>query len=112
MTEKTKKTPPGLGETVLYKLDHEDAYAINARRQEATDRSHRFRSPDGVQVHVGSIVDKGEVVAATVVFINEDGTVNLKAHLNGSDDHWVLGTSEGNRVGNFSRIALLETTTE
>lgn len=100
MTEK-KETTPGLGDTVLLKLSTQDAEDINRRREDAVHRASRFRAADGTQVHVGNEVKKGTYVPAIVVATFEDGSLNLKAQLDGNDDFWAVGRREGATGGQW-----------
>ena len=109
-TETTKTEAPAeevpnleLGDVVLLKLSTGDAEAINRRRDDAHVRLSRFKEKDGTQMHVGTEVKKGEVVSARITRLFEDGSVNLKADLDGNDDYWASGRREGATAGMFSR---------
>lgn len=81
---------PSLGRTVLYILAAHDVAIINQRREALSLPGNR--------------VATGQVYPATIVRCwgapaTEGTAVNLKVHLDGSDDHWVTSTCQGIGAG-------------
>ena len=87
-------TIPTIGRIVHYRLSEQDAEAINRRREHAREHMDEHRSiANGVMVHVGNHVNAGELYPATIVKVWSDKpqpltAVNLKVHLDGTDDYW------------------------
>jgi len=91
-----------LGDRVRYLLTAEQAAEINSRRFNASVDPGDWR-PTGVQVHVGSRVIDGDVVALDVTKVSLDGQINGRALLDGNDVLWVTGVSEGTEPGTWQR---------
>ncbi len=93
---------PTVGRTVLYVLSEEEAQQINRRHTDNFSIAERIKEgkwPLGAQAHIGNPVAAGEVYPATVVRQwggdNPQPTscVNLKVHLDGTDDLWTTSRS-------------------
>jgi hypothetical protein len=56
---------------------------------------------DGYQAHIGNPVVGGDVFAADVVRVWDDGHVNLQVKLDGNDTFWATSVVEGDEDGNW-----------
>ena len=97
---------PSIGRIVHYILSSEDANQINRRRIAGV--GHGKDWPEGAQAHVGSQAIPGDVVAAVVVGVFTDFTVeppdcsvNLHILLDGNDSFWAKSISEGTEIGTW-----------
>lgn len=91
-------TVAGLGDTVLYQLDEQDAAAINRRRDDARrTMSDHHNAANGVQLHIGNPVQAGDVfpMKITRVWLGGSGSVNGVVFLDGADLHWVTSVLPG-----------------
>lgn len=88
-------TPPTIGRIVHYRLSEQDANEINRRRGHAVLHMKEHRdNATGTQIHVGNVLQPGEVLAAIVVRVfDDDLNVNLQVFLDGNDTYWA--TSRG-----------------
>jgi hypothetical protein len=107
------------GDLVWYILDEADAEGINQRRSnfQAFNHGHSGhkhphrqgeatgqRLASGHIAHIGNPVAAGGECAAQVSLINtDDGTLNLRVLLDGSDVHWVCSVPEGTGPGTWQR---------
>lgn len=108
---------PAIGRIVHYRLSAADADAINRRRTSGSSIAERLKSetwPVGAQAHIGSFVNKGDVVPLTITKVwpdeyaggaylahHEPGTkydstygVNGQATLDGTDSLWVCSAPQ------------------
>lgn len=98
--------PPTIGRIVIYKLSREDSNAINRRRGHAAEHMNNHRmNQTGVMVHVGNTTSMGEEYPATIVRVWDDGKINLKVHLDGSDDYWATSRECGDGDGQWHWMA-------
>lgn len=82
-----------VGRIVHYVLSEEDAERINAKRKEANSIPLLDRIP-GVQSHVGNQVEAGEHCSMVIVKVwNQNGLINGKVFLDGTDEYWVTSRS-------------------
>lgn len=82
---------PTVGRIVYYRLDNNDAEAINRRRTTGNSIAERIAAgqwPIGAQAHIGNSVSAGDVFPAIVVRVLPNDNLNLKVMLDGSDDYW------------------------
>jgi hypothetical protein len=90
---------PTIGRIVHYRLSHQDATAINARRKDAREKMpwhHALRT--GAQVHVGNDVSEGEVYPLIITRMwggDEAACFNGQLMLDGTDIFWVTSTQLG-----------------
>jgi len=95
-------TKPTLGRVVHYRLTENDARAINIRRNDW----HQTNIQDGpqstgYQAHVGNPVVGGDIFAADIVRVWDDGHVNLQVKLDGNDTFWATSVTNGRDNGNW-----------
>ena len=82
--------PIQIGDTVLYALSQEDAQDINRRYEHAAANRETFKEHSwGYQVHIGTCVSAGEIVAIIITKVWTDDSINGKALLDGTDNLWV-----------------------
>lgn len=87
---------PVIGSTVLYTLSAADAAAINKRRRDFdAHRKTGAYTDTGYVAHFGNAAIAGEVYPATVLRVWGGDLVNLKAHLDGTDDFWATSVAKG-----------------
>lgn len=90
---------PTIGRIVHYRVSHNDAQAINARRKDAREKMawhHAIRS--GAQVHVGNEVGEGDVYPLMITRVWGDDVHSLfngQLMLDGTDIFWVTSTKMG-----------------
>lgn len=95
---------PTIGRIVHYRLSADDAQYINARRAHAQAHlDHHRETKNGAQIHVGSQVGGGDLVAMVVTSVpkNFGRLIDGKCLLNGSDDYWVTNVSHGNNTSQW-----------
>jgi hypothetical protein len=93
---------PTIGRIVIYTVTEEDAVKINTRRRHfvAFNENHRTTGlghfvqegqpgKTGHMAHVGSTVYPGDEYPAMITRVWDDGEVNLKVELDGTDNFWV-----------------------
>jgi hypothetical protein len=94
---------PTIGRIVIYTVTEEEAVKINLRRQHFRVFTEKHRtSPEGHEVqfgetgktghmaHVGTLVYPGDEYPAMITRVWDDGEVNLKVELDGTDNFWVM----------------------
>ncbi len=92
---------PTIGRVVHYTLAEHDAKHINQRRDHFTVHARSgepHENPKGYVAHVGNRVQEGDTFPATIVRTwgdEEHSAVNLKVHLDGSDDYWATSVTHG-----------------
>lgn len=85
---------PSVGRTVHYMLSEQDAAEITRRRTTGADIAERIKAdrwPVGAQAHVGNAVAAGDVFPMLIVRVwhqSEQGSVNGRVFLDGSDEYW------------------------
>lgn len=85
-----------VGRIVHYVLSEQDAGEINDRRKAANQAPKAERLP-GAQYYNGNRVEAGQHVAMGIVAVwNQDGLINGKCFLDGTDEHWVTSKSFDN----------------
>ena len=93
-------TQPSIGRFVHYKLNQQDADAINKRRADFNRTVGRQRQAldDGWQAHVGNAVKAGETFPALVVRRwgeTPESCIQLQVFLDGNDTYWATSVNEG-----------------
>ena len=96
---------PTVGRIVLYRFTKEQAAEVNRRRDHAKANIdfHRVNA-NGVQVHMGNDVYVGPDYPATIIIVHgvtADSYVNLKVHLDGTDDYWARSVRCGDEPGDY-----------
>lgn len=106
-----------IGRIVRYILTAADAVQVMRRRTDATSIRGMIatgRWPAGAQAHIGNPVFEREVVPLLVTAVFESGMpdagdlgvrftlINGKAMLDGTDELWVQGISQGPGQGQWS----------
>lgn len=82
---------PTIGRVVYYRLTDEDATKINRRRTTDNIVAARIATGqwwEGAQAHIGNPAVRGDELAATIVSVHPDHTVNLQVMLDGTDTFW------------------------
>jgi hypothetical protein len=94
-------TKPTLGRVVHYRLTENDARSINIRRADWHETNVHGPQNIGYQAHVGNFVKEGEIFAADIVRVFEDGHLNLQVKLDGNDTFWATSVTNGRDNGNW-----------
>lgn len=96
---------PTVGRVVLYRFTKEQAAEVNRRRAHAVASLPLHRAnANGVQIHLGNDVYVGQDYPATVIVAHGatwDSYVNLKVHLDGTDDYWARSVRCGDHDGDY-----------
>jgi hypothetical protein len=85
---------PSIGRIVHYQLTEQDAAEITRRRTDGPSIAARIAEgkwPTGAQAHVGNPVKAGDVFPMVIVRVwdaSEQGAVNGRVLLDGSDEFW------------------------
>lgn len=94
-----------IGRIVLYRLNQDDAKAINRRRTDGASIAERMKAdpaqwPAGAQAHIGNGVKEGDEFPMMVTKLWGDGAtpgvaVNGQCFLDSNDVLWVTSACEG-----------------
>lgn len=97
---------PTIGRIVHYRVNEQDAEAINRRREHA--KAHlddHCVNANGVQIHVGNRVSAGDVFPMMITRVwgdTPESAVNGQLFLDGNDIYWVTSTQRGDALRMFS----------
>jgi hypothetical protein len=95
---------PTLGRTVHIILTQAHSEQVMRRRTHARSIAQRMEKdlwPAGAQAHIGNPVDAGDLAPLVVTKVNDDGTINGQALLDGCDVLWITHASEGTEPGTW-----------
>jgi hypothetical protein len=91
---------PTIGRIVYYRINEQDAKAINDRYIDAMKAINEIRT--GFQLHVGNHVAIGQILPMIIVGVWPGTSVNGQVILDGNDNFWVTSAEQGYNNGQWN----------